>query len=269
MGVPARIFAISLRCSPAFIQNRLWKWWYQRISKAHNKVDFRFMNYGYLDEDKPVLEPEDEPYRLFIQLYEMNIRNIELNNQQVLEVGSGRGGGASWIAKSKKPSSLIGVDFSKEAVSLCNNWYEQENLNFIEGNAQDLPFADSSFDTVYNVESSHCYGDINKFVREVYRVLREEGNFCWTDFRNEEIMEKTEKIFISTGFSIVSKKEITDEVIDALDMINDAKKERITKLVPRSIRRSFETFAGVQGTPVYDSFKSGKLKYYRYQMKKN
>ena len=73
MGVPARIFAISLRCSPAFIQNRLWKWWYQRISKAHNKVDFRFMNYGYLDEDKPVLEPEDEPYRLFIQLYEINI----------------------------------------------------------------------------------------------------------------------------------------------------------------------------------------------------
>ena len=269
MGVPARIFAISLRCSPDFIQNRLWKWWYQRISKAHNKVDFRFMNYGYLDEDKPVLEPEDEPYRLFIQLYEINIRNIEMKDQQILEVGSGRGGGASWIAKSKKPSSLIGVDFSKEAVSLCNNWYEQENLNFIEGNAQDLPFADSSFDTVYNVESSHCYGDINKFVREVYRVLREGGNFCWTDFRNEEIMEKTEKIFISTGFSIVSKKEITDEVIDALDMINDAKKERITKLVPRSIRRSFETFAGVQGTPVYDSFKSGKLKYYRYQMKKN
>ena len=149
MGVPARIFAISLRCSPASIQNRLWKWWYQRISKAHNKVDFRFMNYGYLDEDKPVLEPEDEPYRLFIQLYEINIRNIEMKDQQVLEVGSGRGGGASWIAKSKKPSSLIGVDFSKEAVSLCNNWYEQENLNFIEGNAQDLPFENSSFDTVY------------------------------------------------------------------------------------------------------------------------
>ena len=269
MGIPARIFATLLKISPSSIQNRLWKWWYQRISKAHNKVDFRFMNYGYLDEDKPVLEPEDEPYRLFIQLYEINIRNIEMKDQQVLEVGSGRGGGASWIAKSKKPSSLIGVDFSKEAVSLCNNWYEQENLNFIEGNAQDLPFEDSSFDTVYNVESSHCYGDINKFVREVYRVLREGGNFCWTDFRNQEIMEKTEKIFISTGFSIVSKKEITGEVIDALDMINDAKRERITKLVPRSIRRSFETFAGVQGTPVYDSFKSGKLKYYKYQMKKN
>jgi hypothetical protein len=76
-------------------------------------------------------------------------------------------------------------------------------------------------------------------------------------------------MFIAAGFSIISKKEITDEVVDALDMINDAKRERITELVPRTIRRSFETFAGVQGTPVYDSFKSGKLKYYQYLMRKN
>ncbi|MAK20681.1 MAG: methyltransferase type 11 [Euryarchaeota archaeon] len=270
MGIPARIFATILKYSPASVQNRLWKWWYQRISKAHNKVDFRFMNYGFVDEDGPVLDLVDEPYRLFIQLYHMNIRDVDLNNKQVLEVGSGRGGGASWIAKSKSPSSLIGVDFSKEAVTLCNDWYEQENLNFIEGNAQDLPFDADSFDIVYNVESSHCYGDINKFVSEVFRVLRKDGYFCWTDFRDEETMKKTEEIFQNVGFSVASKKEITDEVVDALDMINDAKKERITELVPRTIRRSFETFAGVQGTPVYDSFKSGKLKYYRYQMvKKN
>ena len=270
MGIPARIFATILKFSPASLQNRLWKWWYQRISKAHNKVDFRFMNYGFIDNNSPVLEPEDEPYRLFIQLYHMNVRDIDLKNKQVLEVGSGRGGGASWIAKSKSPSSLIGVDFSKEAVTLCNDWYEQENLNFIEGNAQDLPFDADSFDIVYNVESSHCYGDINKFVSEVFRVLRKDGYFCWTDFRDEETMKKTEEIFQNVGFSVASKKEITDEVVDALDMINDAKKERITELVPRTIRRSFETFAGVQGTPVYDSFKSGKLKYYRYQMvKKN
>ena len=37
MGVPARIFAILIKFSPSSIQNRLWKWWYQRISKAHNK----------------------------------------------------------------------------------------------------------------------------------------------------------------------------------------------------------------------------------------
>ena len=269
MGIPARIFATLLKISPSSIQNRLWKWWYQRISKAHNKVEFRFMNYGYIDSEIPELDSSDEAYRLFIQLYHMNIRDVSLENKEVLEVGSGRGGGASWIAKTMKPSSLIGLDFSREAVSLCNKWYEQENLDFREGNAQDLPFQKNSFDVVYNVESSHCYGDMSKFVSEVFRVLKNGGSFCWTDFRDEESMKKTEKIFINSGFSIVSKKEITQEVIQALDMINDTKKDKISKLVPRIIRRSFETFAGVQGTPVYESFKSGKLRYYRYQLIKN
>tara|TARA_B100000900_G_scaffold411150_1_gene430258 strand:+ start:9212 stop:10045 length:834 start_codon:yes stop_codon:yes gene_type:complete len=268
MGIPARIFATVLKNSPSSVQNRLWRWWYQRISKAHNKIDFRFMNYGYTDNEKVTLDSEDEPYRLFIQLYEMNIRDVELKKKQVLEVGSGRGGGANWVAKSNSPSSLIGLDFSDKAVSLCNDWYDQKNLNFIVGNAQDLPFENARFDVVYNVESSHCYGDIDKFVKEVYRVLKEDGNFCWTDFRDEKTMKITQEIFLKAGFSIVSKKEITDQVITALDMINDAKKERISEFVPKSIRRSFETFAGVQGTPVYDSFQSGKLKYYQYHLRK-
>ena len=66
MGIPARIFATLLKISPSSIQNRLWKWWYQRISKAHNKVEFRFMNYGYIDSEIPELDSSDEAYRLFI-----------------------------------------------------------------------------------------------------------------------------------------------------------------------------------------------------------
>ncbi len=268
-GIPAKIFATLLKFSPAPLQNRLWKWWYQKLSKSHNKKDFRFMNYGFIDNSPPLLTPEDEPYRLFIQLYHMNIRNVELSDRNVLEVGSGRGGGASWIAKSMQPSSLTGVDFSGEAVSLCNNWYkDQMNLTFIEGNAEDLPFSDSSFDIVYNVESSHCYGNMSKFVQEAFRVLRDGGSFCWTDFRDDKTMELTEQKFLDAGFTIISKKDITQEVLDALDSINDAKKERIGELVPKSIRRSFETFAGVQGTPVYEAFKDQKLKYFCFQMSK-
>ena len=268
-GIPAKIFATLLKFSPAPLQNRLWKWWYQKLSKSHNKKDFRFMNYGFIDNSPPLLTPEDEPYRLFIQLYHMNIRNVELSDRNVLEVGSGRGGGASWIAKSMQPSSLTGVDFSGEAVSLCNNWYkDQRNLTFIEGNAEDLPFSDSSFDIVYNVESSHCYGNMSKFVQEAFRVLRDGGSFCWTDFRDDKTMELTEQKFLDAGFTIISKKDITQEVLDALDSINDAKKERIGELVPKSIRRSFETFAGVQGTPVYVAFKDQKLKYFCFQMSK-
>ena len=76
LGLPARIFATMLMIFPGKVGDRMWRWWYQRLAKAKAWGDFGFMNYGFIDEDQPVLEPEDEPDRLFIQLYHMNIRDL-------------------------------------------------------------------------------------------------------------------------------------------------------------------------------------------------
>ena len=45
------------------------------------------MNYGYKDGHGPKLSGEDEPNRVFIQLYHMNTRDIDLQGKEVLEVG--------------------------------------------------------------------------------------------------------------------------------------------------------------------------------------
>jgi len=267
MGIPARIFATLLRISPGRMRNWMWKWWYQRLAKAHERADFRFMNYGYKDDKELKLSKEDEPNRLFIQLYHMNIRDVDLSGKEVVEVGSGRGGGASWIAKTYNPKKLTAFDFSKDAVGLANNWYgAQKNLSFEVGNAEELPLEDNSQDVIYNVESSHCYGNVEAFVKEVYRTIRTGGNFCWTDFRDKPTMEKLHEIFLDSGFQIVSNREITPEVLVALDEINESKVQGIRESVPRTMRKSFETFAGVQGTPVYEAFKAGNLHYHRYLM---
>jgi len=247
----------------------MWKWWYQKLAKANDLSEFRFMNYGFEDGNGPKLEVEDEPNRMFIQLYSMNIRGVDLEGRYVLEVGSGRGGGASWIAKTHSPARLIGVDFSPEAIGHCQRWYaEQTNLEFIEGNAQDLPFDDESFDVVYNVESSHCYGDMAAFVEQTYRVLRPGGMFCWTDLRDAETMATLPPLFKSKGFEIVESTDVVQEVIKALDEINEQKINAIEENVPKSVRRSFETFAGVKGTPVYEGFVSGSMAYTRHLMRK-
>lgn len=52
------------------------------------------MNYGYEDQHNNqslCLEPEDEPFRYFIQLYYLVVQNLELQNKDVMEVG--RAGG--------------------------------------------------------------------------------------------------------------------------------------------------------------------------------
>ena len=84
MGIPARIFATLLRIVPGRTRNWMWKWWYQRLAKAHGRADFRFMNYGYKDGKELKLLKEDEPNRLFIQLYNMMRKSILRNSNQKL-----------------------------------------------------------------------------------------------------------------------------------------------------------------------------------------
>ena len=269
LGIPARIFATMLKFLPGRVGDRMWKWWYQRLAKAKAWGEFGFMNYGFIDDDQPTLEADDESDRLFIQLYHMNIRDIELNGKQVLEVGSGRGGGANWIARTYDPKSLTAMDYSAAAVKLCSRMYgRQNNLTFIEGNAMKLPFEDNSFDVVYNVESSHCYSDMGAFVDEAHRVLKPGGHFAWTDFRDAKTIEEVRNKFSSSEFEILKDADITKEVLAALDEISDDKQSRIQKGTGRIIRRSFETFAGVRGTPVYEAFTKGELGYYRCLLRK-
>ena len=78
-----------------------------------DKLDF-FMNYGFASEngtfDNLKLSPEDEGNRYFIQLYDFVTRNYDMKDKDVLEVGSGRGGGAAFLAKYKKPKKYIASD---------------------------------------------------------------------------------------------------------------------------------------------------------------
>ena len=91
LGIPARIFDTMLKRLPGSVGDRMWRWWYQRLAKRDAWGTLNFMNYGFVDDKSLTLSEEDEKSRLFIQLYNMNIRELDLSEKQVLEVGSGRG----------------------------------------------------------------------------------------------------------------------------------------------------------------------------------
>jgi len=270
LGIPARIFAIMLKLFPGKVGDRMWRWWYQRLAKRDAWGTLNFMNYGFVDGTPLELIEEDEKSRLFIQLYNMNIRDLEIEGKQILEVGSGRGGGASWIARTYSPEMVTAIDYSPEAAKMCSRKFSHiENLRYFEGNAMKMNFDDNLFDVVYNVESSHCYSDMAAFSREVFRVLKPGGYFAWTDFRDKKGLKTAQGVFSAAGFKTIKQSEITKEVIAALDKISEEKKEMIGKGTGRVIRRSFETFAGVKGTPVYESFQNGSLGYYHCILQKS
>ncbi len=81
-----------------------------------------------------------------------------------------------------QPASYTGLDLNPDGISFCRRRHDLPGLEFVQGDAEDLPFPDESFDAVINVESSHLYPHFPVFLTEVARVLRPGGNFLYTDW---------------------------------------------------------------------------------------
>jgi SAM-dependent methyltransferase len=180
-------FATSLINRSPLLRRWSSRVFYQYLARLDRDGVVRLMNYGYVDESpgaQPIpLDPADEPDRCCLQLYHHVASAVDLRGRDVLEVGSGRGGGAAYLHRSFAPRSTTGVDFSDRAVAFCRDAHRHPGLDFVHGDAEALPFEDARFDAAINVESSHCYGDMGRFLAEVHRVLRPGGHLLWTDFR--------------------------------------------------------------------------------------
>jgi ubiquinone/menaquinone biosynthesis C-methylase UbiE len=66
---------------------------------------------------------------------------------------------------------------------MANENYGSDEIEFIQGSAERLPFGDEDFDVVINIESSHTYGSVARFLSEVERVLRPGGYLLLADLR--------------------------------------------------------------------------------------
>jgi len=243
------------------------------LARQISNDDWTFMNYGYAPADPAAmhlpLETADEADRLCIQLYEHVAKPAALTGKDVLEVGSGRGGGMSYVARYRGPAMATGVDFSPEAVAFATDRHRTvPNLRFKVGDAENLPFAAASFDAVINVESSHCYGNVARFFAEVFRVLRPGGWFLFTDLREAQDVAKLEAALRQVPWSQVEREEITTEVLRALEVDDARKRALIEHLVPPRMKPVFGEFAGLAGGKIHQSFQSRKLIYLRFACRK-
>ncbi|WP_426594961.1 class I SAM-dependent methyltransferase [Cellulomonas sp. McL0617] len=243
-----------------------WRVCYELLGARVRQPQWSFMNYGYapvvpVGQEPLPLDPADEPDRYCIQLYAYALDGVPVLGADVLEVGSGRGGGASWASRALGPRTTTGVDFAASAVALSSRDRTGPGLRFVRGDAQDLPFPDASFDVVLNIESSHCYRSMEAFVSEVHRVLRPGGQLVWADLRAADAVDRTTAELVSTGLELVGTQDITAEVLRALRLDDERKTALVNAWIPRPFRRAMRPLAGLEGTRNPEGFASGTLRY--------
>jgi SAM-dependent methyltransferase len=259
----AGLFARLGGASPG-LKRSLWKTWYQILAARYQQADWIFMNYGYADPHPGGdlrLSGADEPNRYAIQLYHQLVSAVDLRSAAILEVGCGRGGGCSFLARYLQAAAVLGVDYSEKAIRFCTRAHQAPNLSFRQGDAEALPCEDAAFDAVVNVESSHCYGSVPAFLGEAFRVLKPGGHFLWADMRSSPLVHSTRRQFLDAGFQSLRERDITAEVLRALDLADERKKRMIESQVPALVRKTFGDFAGVRGSRVYEALRSGEVHY--------
>lgn len=97
-------------------------------------------------------------------------------NMSILDVGCGPGYVSR--AAAERGAKPIGLDFSHEMIAIAKRMFPQIELR--EGDAQNLPFADSVFDRVVSNFALLHVNDPERACAEACRVLRPGGKFGFT-----------------------------------------------------------------------------------------
>lgn len=249
---------------------------YRYLAGLDPHGEVTLMNYGYVDLDPGAaaipLAAEDESNRYGLQMYHYVASAVCLHGLDVLEVGSGRGGGAAYVSRQFTPRTMTGVDYCRAAVDFCQRHYDRSGagngLRYVFGDAENLPFESREFDVAINVESSHCYGSMARFLGELHRVLRPGGHALWADHREPNEIPALYEDIREAGFEVVREATITPNVLAAMVAQGERNLALIERGVPRMARRIFRHFAGVEGTQIYNLLESGALVYLHLVMRK-
>ena len=106
----------------------------------------------------------------------------DLQGQRVLEIGCGRGDFSIWLAARYREAEVWGVDFSEAAIATAGA-RARESLSrarFKVEDAEELSFADSSFDYVVSCECLEHVPRPERMAREIHRILKPGGQFILT-----------------------------------------------------------------------------------------
>ena len=123
-------------------------------------------------------------------LTEKGVEFCEISaDDEVLDLGCGRGATVNYLLKNHQISAM-GIDASEKLIKAAKETYE--NADFFLGRGEALPFSDQRFDSVFAECTLSLMEDADSVIKQVYRVLKDDGWFVITDVyaRNPDALDE-------------------------------------------------------------------------------
>lgn len=118
---------------------------------------------------------EKEIQKLGDEYFDIITPQMVNNSTSVMEVGCGSGRFLKYL--SDKAGFLVGVDPSHAIYAADNLLGRKENVMLVRASANDLPFADASFDFVYSIGVLHHIPDTAKAMKACVDKVKTGGYF--------------------------------------------------------------------------------------------
>ncbi len=234
------------------------------------KTRWKMMNCGLVPSE-PILKSEGEnaeekhSYELYAQL----VANTPLQDRDVLEIGSGRGGGACFLLEHQSPRRLVALDYTPGTIRWCRRNFSRPGLEFVCGDAANPPFPPASFDVIVAVELTHCITDKVAFLAAIARILRPGGRLLIADFfylRPDAMhaLGKFESAVECSDFQTIAMDDWTAGASAAIEADSERRKADIQKSVPGFLRELSIQFASTTASSTYVAMQAGRTVYRRY-----
>lgn len=109
-----------------------------------------------------------------------------------LALDAATGGGHTANALAPLVKQVTALDLTPEMLASAKKFITDNghsNVEFVEGDAENMPFDDETFDIVTCRIAPHHFPNIKDFIKEVYRVLKPGGRFLLNDNAAPEVDE--------------------------------------------------------------------------------
>lgn len=126
---------------------------------------------------------------------------------RVLDIGSGLGGAAFYMAKTYGVE-VLGVDLSQVMVDIALERVQQREttgVRFVLDDVCTMPLEDASFDVIWSRDCFLHIPDKAALLKKLYRLTRPGGQILVTDYarRAGHVSEAFEKYFTKSGYHLL------------------------------------------------------------------